>query len=171
MNKSFSLGIRLTRLTIPRSLNSFKGEVFFFSLMVLCAALFWNLRFFHIPNYILGFSTNKRQLFMRLHPLTITWQLTYFCSLKNYHVLTFGSFSLNTNRCRNSASPFTHTWLIGSEVLLRLSHLVMIERLGKRDGLSHCQFCLHVENLILHQVYTTQQPTHQSTPTYDWAKL
>ena len=122
---------------------------FFFSLMVLCAALFWNLGFFHIPNYVLGFSTNKRQLLMRLHPLTTTWQLfmrlypvmndqqlTYFRSLKNYHVLVSGDFSLNTNRGRRSASPLTHTWLIESNVLPCLSHLVMIERVKERETAS-----------------------------------
>ena len=86
---------------------------------------------------------------MRLHPLTSTFQLimhphpvmnkrqqTYFHSLKNYYVLTFGRFSLNTNRGRRSASPLIQTWLIESEVLPCLSYLVMIERVGERDGLS-----------------------------------
>ena len=104
----FSLGIRLTRLTIPRSAGSFKRISFFFSLMVLCAALFWNLDFFHIPNYVLGFSTNKRQLLMHLHPLRNTWQITmrlhpvmnerqrtYFRCLKNYHVLIFLAVSFS----------------------------------------------------------------------------
>ena len=86
---------------------------------------------------------------MRLHPLTTTFQLimrphpvmnkrqqTYFHSLKNYYVLTFGRFSLNTNRGRRSVSPLIQTWLIESEVLPCLSYLVMIERVGERDGLS-----------------------------------
>ena len=86
---------------------------------------------------------------MRLHPLTTTFQLimrphpvmnkrqqTYFHSLKNYYVLTFGRFSLNTNCGRRCASPLIHTWLRESEVLPCLSYLVMIERVGERDGLS-----------------------------------
>ena len=86
---------------------------------------------------------------MRLHPLTTTFQLimhphpvmnkrqqTYFHSLKNYYVLTFGRFSLNTNRGRRSVSPLIQTWLIESEVLPCLSYLVMIVRVGERDGLS-----------------------------------
>ena len=86
----FTLGIRLTRLTIPRSLNSFKGEVFFFfSLSVLYAAWLWNLGFFHIPNYVLSFSMNKRQLLMYLHPSTNKRQLLSFRSLKIYHMLAF----------------------------------------------------------------------------------
>ena len=93
---------------------------------------------------------NKRKHIMCPHPLTTTWQLImrlhsvmnerqliYFCSLKNYHVLVFGGFSLNTNCGRRSASPLTHTWLIESEVFPRLSHLVMLERVGEKDGLSH----------------------------------
>ena len=120
---------------------------------------FENLGFFHISNYVLGFSTNKRQLLMRLHPLTTKWQhimcphslmttwplfmrlhpvvnerrLTQSNSLKNYHVLVFDCFSLNTNRDRRSSSLPTHTWLIECEVPPCLSHLVMIERVGERE--------------------------------------
>ena len=47
---------------------------------------------------------------MRLHPVMNERQVTYFRSLKNYHVLTFDGFSLNGNRGRRSASPLTHTW-------------------------------------------------------------
>ena len=77
----FSLGIRLTRITIPRSLSSFKGEVFFSFLSMFSAWYdFWNLDFFHIPNYVLSFSTNNRQILMCLHPSTNKWQLNSFRS-------------------------------------------------------------------------------------------
>ena len=116
---------------------------FFFSLWILCAALFWNLGFFHIPNYVLGFSTNKRQLLMRVrplrnkqkfimcpHPLTTTWQLNHFYSFKIHHMLAFffSCFFLSTNHSHRFASPLTHTWLIEIEVFPCLSHHVMIER-------------------------------------------
>ena len=73
--------------------------------------------------------------------LTTTWQLTYFRSLKNYYVLTFGSFSLNTNRCSRSASQLTHTWLIGCEVFPWPYHLVIIEQVKKRQPLPPLPFC------------------------------
>ena len=43
------------------------------------------------------FFNEQRQLLVRLHPVTTTWQLTYFRSLKNDHVLIFlGGFFLST---------------------------------------------------------------------------
>ena len=125
----------------------------FFSLRVLCMALFWNLGFFHIQ-IMSSFSTNKRQLlvclhlsgtwqlFMRLHSVMNEWQLSSFRSFKIHHVLAlFGGFFLSTNHGRRFASlPLTHTWLIESEVLPCLSHLVMIEKVGERDSLSYCHY-------------------------------
>ena len=70
-------------------------------------------------------------LSMRLHPMMNERQLTYIHSLKNYFDF-FGIFSLGPNHGRRFASPLTHTWLIGSEVISCLSHLVMIER-GERE--------------------------------------
>ena len=87
-------------------------------------------RFLSYPKLCSWFSTKKRQLLMCFHPFTTSWQLfmcllpvmneqqpTHFRSLKSYQLLTFGGFSLNTNRGRKSASPLTHAWLIGSEAL------------------------------------------------------
>ena len=71
-------------------------------------------------------------LIMRLHLVMNEWQLTYFRSLKNYHVLIFFFFlavsSSVPNMVEGSASPLTYIWLIESEVLPCLSHLVIIER-------------------------------------------
>ena len=87
---SFSLDLRLRRHTIPWSLSSFKGEVFFFfSLSVLCAAWLWDLGFFHIPNHVLTFLTNKKLFLMCFHLSTNRWQLL---SLKVYHVLALWLF-------------------------------------------------------------------------------
>ena len=47
---------------------------------------------------------------------------------------------LGTNHGRRPASPPTHTWLIESKVFWCLSRLVMIERTGGRDSLSHCHY-------------------------------
>ena len=102
-----------------------------------------------------SFSTNKRQLLVCLH-LSTTWQhcmrlypvmnlrqLTYFRSLKNHHVLIFLAVSSSVpNMVKGSASPLTHTWLIESEVLPYLSHLVMTERVGVRDTLSPFHYSL-----------------------------
>ena len=56
----FPLGIRLTRLTMSRSAGSFKREVrsFLFSQGSL-RGIILEFGFLHIPNYVLGFSTNK----------------------------------------------------------------------------------------------------------------
>ena len=75
----FFLGIRLTRLTIPRSLNSFKGEVFSF-LSVFSA------------QYDFGIWVSSISHIMWLHSPTKKWQLFSFRSLKNYHVLAFWQF-------------------------------------------------------------------------------
>ena len=69
---------------------------------ILCSALFWNLGFFHTPNYVFGFSTNKSNSLCVL----ILWAInghsscvfTLWCmngnelifrSLKIHHVLIF----------------------------------------------------------------------------------
>ena len=127
---------------------------FFFSLWVSALHDFWNLGFFHIPNYVLGFSTNKRQLLVCLHPLTTTWLLIMrlhpvmnerqlsFCSLKIHPMLIFlGGVFLGTNNGWRFASPLTHIWLIESEALPRLSHLVIIERMKERWPLPLPLFC------------------------------
>ena len=77
---------------------------------------------------------NKRQLTMRLHPVMNEWQLTYFLL---FEVLFFFFCRLFLG-----TSPLTHTWLIESEVLPCPSCLVIIERVGVRDSLSHGQFSL-----------------------------
>ena len=78
--------------------------------------------------------TTTWQLFMRLHPVMNKLQLTYFRSLKNYHVLIFFAVSSSVpNMVEGPVSPLTHTWLIESEVLPSLSHLVMIKRVGERE--------------------------------------
>ena len=95
--------------------------------------------------------TSTFQLIMRPHPVMNKRQQTYFHSLKNYNVLTFGRFSLNTNRGRRSASPLIQTWLIESEVLPYLSYLVMIEGGRERRPL-RCQFCLLLSSSDSHRV-------------------
>ena len=79
---------------------------------------------------------NKRKHIMCTHPLMTTWQLTYFRSLKNYHVLVCGGggFFLGTNHGRRFVFPLTHIWLIGSEALPCPYHLVMIEMIERGEG-------------------------------------
>ena len=64
--QDFSLGIRLTRLTIPQSAGSFKGKAFSFPLSGPCTAWLWNLGFFRIPNYVFIFHRTKKQLLLCL---------------------------------------------------------------------------------------------------------
>ena len=66
VDKFFSLGIRLMRLTIPRSANSFKGEAFSF-LSVFPA------------RHCFGILVSSVSLYMCVHSPT----------KKNYHVLAF----------------------------------------------------------------------------------
>ena len=102
---------------------------FFFSLIVLCTAWLWNLDFLHIPNYVLSFSTNKRQLLMCLHPSMSKWQLFSFCSLKIYHVLAFWQFL-----------PQYQSW---SQVCLSAADAYMANREGWREtALPLPLFCL-----------------------------
>ena len=68
-------------------------------------------------------------------------QLTYFPFFKNSpRVDFFGGLFLATKYCRGFASPLTHTWLFGIEVLTCVSLLVMIERVGERNSLAHCHY-------------------------------
>ena len=132
----FSLGICLTRLTIPRSAEFIQRISFFFSQRSL-RGIILEFGFLSYPKLWSWFFNEQKQPLMHLHPLRNKWQLimrlhpvmndrqlTYFRSLKNYHALIFvGGFSLNTNHSHWFASPLTHTWLIESEVLPCLSHL------------------------------------------------
>ena len=54
--------------------------------------------------------------------------MALFPSFEKLPRVGFGGFFLGTNHSRRLASPLTHTWLIESEFLPCLSHLVMIER-------------------------------------------
>ena len=65
----FPLGIRLTRLTMPRSADSFKR---FFSL----CGIILEFGFFSYPKSCSWFFNEQRQLFMRLHSVMNKWQLT-----------------------------------------------------------------------------------------------
>ena len=78
VDKSTALGIRLTKLTIPRSANSFKGDAFSFSACSLCGMTL-EFGFLPYPKLYLHFPTNKGQL-------------PSFRSLKNDHVLAFWRF-------------------------------------------------------------------------------
>ena len=134
VDKSF-LWYSFNEATIPRSLSSFKGEAFSF----LCSLRGIILEFGFLPYLKLcsWFFNEQRQLLMRLHPVMNERQLTYFRSLKNYNVLTYGVFSP-----QYQSLSLTRTWLIESQVLPCLSHLVMIEKVGEWYSLSHGHFCL-----------------------------
>ena len=148
----FSLDIRLTRLTIPRSAVSFKEEALSFLSGFSEQHYFGIWVSFISPNYVSSLSdektatlhvspplTTKWQLIMRLHPVMNKWQLTCLRSLKIHHVLALGGcFFHGTNHSRRFASPLTHTWLIEGEVLPCSYHHVIIERSKERDGL-----CFH----------------------------
>ena len=110
-------------------------------------ALFWNLGFLHIPNYVIGFKTNKGNslcvfILCRINGnllcvFTLWWingNKLIFRSLKIHHVLIFlaGSSSVPI-MVEGSASPLVHTWLIESEVLPWPYLFVMIEKLGERE--------------------------------------
>ena len=92
------------------------------------------------PNYVLGFSTSKSNSLcvlsfddhMATNLVSVVWKFST-C----WFFFLAGSSSV-PNMVEGSASPLTHTRLIESEVLTCLSHLVMVERVGERDSLSHC---------------------------------
>ena len=158
----FSLGIRLMRLTIPRSPSSFKGEAFSFLSVFSAWHDFWNLGFFRIPNYVLSFSINKRQLLMCLHPSTNKWQLFSFRSLKNYHVLAFWPFIPQYQSWSLVCfSPPTHTWPIVSGVLPCPCQLVLMERVEERRPLfSLLILACHYSRPMAGELHLlTQQPT------------
>ena len=138
----FSLGIRLTRLTIPRSAGLSKGEALSF-LSGFSAWHYFGIWVSFISQITcLHSPTKKQQLLMCLHPLTTKWRLTGLRSLKIHLVLAFfGSFFLSTHYSRRFASPLTHTWLIESEVLPCPYHIVMIERVEERRPLPLPLFC------------------------------
>ena len=103
----FSLGIRLTRLPYLGvlsslqvisffSLHSLRGIILEFGFLSYPKLCSW---FFNEQRQLLmclHFVKNERLLTMCLHPVMNKWQLTYFCSLKIYHVLIFGSIFLDT---------------------------------------------------------------------------
>ena len=133
MDKSF-FGYSFNEAHHASKFEFIKRRSFFsFSLSILCVAWFWNLGFFHIPDYALSFSTNKGNF---LCVFTLGWingNYSVFVVWKITTCWVFGCFFLSTNHDRRFASPLTHTWLIGSGVLPYPCHLV-IEL--KRDGLS-----------------------------------
>ena len=67
--QDFSLGIRLTKLTIHRSLNSFKGEVFSLFSRGSLRGIILEFGFLSYPKLCSWFFNEQRQLLMRLHPL------------------------------------------------------------------------------------------------------
>ena len=159
----FYLGIRLTRPPYLGVWVHSKDKLFSF-LCVLCTGLFWNLGFFRISNYVLGFSKNRGNFlcvfilwqvhFNSLCVLTLWWingnkLISIVWKITKCWLLAV--FSLNTNRGRRSASPLIHTWLIESEVLPCLSYLVMIEGGRERPPL-RCQFCLLLLSSDSHRV-------------------
>ena len=79
MDKPTALGIRLTRLTIPRSANSFKGEAFSF------------LSVFSVQHDFGIWVSSVSQIMCLLSP-TNKRQLVSFRSLKNDYVLAFWRF-------------------------------------------------------------------------------
>ena len=92
----------------------------FFSLRVLCAALFWNLGFFISQIVFLIFRWTKATPY-------VSSSLTYFPWFENSLCVDFfGGLFLSIKYGRGFASPLMHTWLIESEVLPCLSHLVII---------------------------------------------
>ena len=110
----FSLGIRLTRLTIPRSANLFIGEAFYF------------LSVFSV-RHDFGIWVSLVSQIMCLHSLTNKRQLVCFRSLKIYHVLAFWPFiPPHQSWSQVCLSPLTHTWLIEIGILSWLCHLVLI---------------------------------------------
>ena len=79
MDKSTALGIHLTRLNIPWSANSFKGEAFYF--LSVFSAL-----------YDFGIWVSSLSQIMCLHFPMNKGQLVSFHSLKNDHMLLSASF-------------------------------------------------------------------------------
>ena len=124
----FSLGIRL-----PRSLNSFKGEIILFLSVFSAQDDFgiWvsstsQIMWLHSP-------TKKRQMLMCLKPSTNKQQLFSFRSLKNYHVLAFWPFIPQyQSSSQVCLFPQTQTWLIESGVFSCPCQLVLIERIEEK---------------------------------------
>ena len=124
----------LWEFVLPRSLNSFKGEVFFLFSQCSLHGMTWNLGFFHIQMMFLVFQRTKGNCFCvfilrRINSnclVSVVWKFTT-CWL-------FGCFFLSTNHGHRSASPLTHTWLIGSGVFPCLCQFVLIERVEEKNG-------------------------------------
>ena len=95
----FSLGIRLTRLTIPRSAEFIQVTSFFFSLRSLHGIIL-EFGFLSYPKVCSWFFNEQRQLLMRLHPLTTTWQ----------HLCVFTLWWMNGNWLISVVWKFTTCW-------------------------------------------------------------
>ena len=96
--------------------------------------------FLHIPNYVLGFSTNKGNSLCVFIPWGINGNWLISVVWKFTTCWFFGRALLGTKYGRVFASPVTHTWLIGSEVLPCLSQPVMIERDEREIASPHFHF-------------------------------
>ena len=143
------------RLTISWSAEFIQSISFFFSLRSLCGIIL-EFGFLSYAKLCSWFFDEQRQLLvclhpkqkhiMCLHPLTTKWQLfmllhpvtttNLFSVVLKFTTCFFGGLFFGTNHGRRFASPLTLTWLIESEALPRPYQLVMIERVGERDGLS-----------------------------------
>ena len=104
-------------------------------------ALFWNLGFFHIPNYVFIFNKQKATAhvsspFVFMATLYVSspgdeWMATNLVSIVwKFTCWVFWRGLPRYQSWSRPASPPTHTWLIGSEALPRPHHLVMLERVG-----------------------------------------
>ena len=145
---------------------------------------------FHIPKYVLGFSTNKGNslcIFIFWQLLCVSpcdeWMATNLFSVvwKFTTCWFFGGLFLGTKYGRGFASPLTHLWLIESEILPCLSHLVIIERVGERDSLSPCHYhiilayyyrpltvkCIRVSYFLVTILKFLKKP---GTPSDNWKK-
>ena len=134
---SFNKGYYTSEFEFIQKISSF------FSLRVLCAALFWNLGFFCIPNYVFIFNKQKATAhvsspfncmatFYASSP-SDEWTATNLVSIVWKFITCwffFGRLFLSTNHGQRPASPPTHTWQIESESLPCPHHLLMIERVG-----------------------------------------
>ena len=126
------------RLTLSRSLCSFKGDFFSFLSVFsaqhdfgICVSSISEIMFLVFqrtkgnPLYVFilrRINSNSLRVFTlwRINGnclISVVWKFTT-CWL-------FGCFFLNTNHGRRSASPLMHTWLIGSGVLPCPCHLVL----------------------------------------------
>ena len=119
----FSLGIRLTTLTIPQSANSFKREAFSF-LSVFSARHYFGIWVFSISQIMCLHTPTKKRL------------LVIFRSLKNVHVLAFWRLFLRINPGRYP--PLTTDAYVANRKWGFLMPMLPCANIGglKRDGLS-----------------------------------